>query len=129
MTKLTIGPLGISITCDIMANKLRRDVRDDRSRREMSSRPARARRTGKKHRGEPGHTRDTRAHEGTRITQTNLTTIQTHQPTAVGRGRLKGGHWHSPVRSVLYRTLTQHAWHDYACWYVVNACLRVCFVV
>ena len=48
----------------------------------------------------------------TRITQTNLTTIQTHQPTAVhtatnprpsGRGphtvagsRHKGGHWHSP---------------------------------
>ena len=33
----------------------------------------------------------------TRITQTNLKTIQTHQPTAVGRGpyrgRLKGGHW------------------------------------
>ena len=31
----------------------------------------------KRHRGEPGHTRDTRAHTGTRLTQTNLTTIQT----------------------------------------------------
>ncbi len=30
--------------------------------------------TGKMTRGEPGHTRDTRAHTGTRITQTNLTT-------------------------------------------------------
>ena len=30
--------------------------------------------TGSGHRGEPGHTRDTRAHTGTRITQTNLTT-------------------------------------------------------
>ena len=33
-------------------------------------------RTGKKHRGEPGHsrdTRDTRTHKGTRTTQTNLT--------------------------------------------------------
>ena len=29
----------------------------------------------KRHRGEPGHTRDTRAHAGTRITRTNLTTI------------------------------------------------------
>ena len=42
--------------------------------------------TGKKTPGEPGHTRDTspldtRAHTGTRITQTNLTTIQTHQHT------------------------------------------------
>ena len=37
--------------------------------------------TGKKTPGEPGHTRDTRAHTGTRITQTNLTTIQTHQYT------------------------------------------------
>ena len=27
----------------------------------------------KRHRGESGHTRDTRAHTGTRITQTNLT--------------------------------------------------------
>jgi len=36
----------------------------------------------KRHRGEPGHTRDTRdtrTHKGTRTTQTNLTTIQTHQ--------------------------------------------------
>ena len=32
----------------------------------------------KRHRGEPGHRRDKRAHTGTRITQTNLTTIQTH---------------------------------------------------
>ena len=35
----------------------------------------------KRHRGEPGHTRDTRdtrTHKGTRTTQTNLTTIQTH---------------------------------------------------
>ena len=54
------------------------------------------------------HTGHTGAHTGTRITQTNLTTIQTHQPTAVGRGPhatpwrdmpaqgTKGGHWHSP---------------------------------
>ena len=38
----------------------------------------------KRHRGEPGHTRDTRdtrAHAGTRITQTNLTTIQTQRHT------------------------------------------------
>ena len=35
----------------------------------------------KRHRGEPEHTRDTRAHTGTRITQTNLTTIQTLQHT------------------------------------------------
>jgi len=46
----------------------------------------------KRHRGEPGHTRDTRTHKGTQTTpvvasvvltftasQTNLTTIQTHQ--------------------------------------------------
>ena len=35
----------------------------------------------KRHRGEPGHTQDTRAHTGTRITQrqTNLTTIQTQR--------------------------------------------------
>jgi hypothetical protein len=33
----------------------------------------------KRHRGEPGHTRDTRTHRGTRTAQTNLTTIQTHQ--------------------------------------------------
>ena len=33
----------------------------------------------KRHRGEPGHTRT--GHTGTRFTQTNLTTIQTHQPT------------------------------------------------
>jgi hypothetical protein len=53
----------------------------------------------KRHRGEPGHTRDTRTHKGTRTTQTNLTTIQTHQQRATpqparprddrGRGRLK----------------------------------------
>ena len=35
----------------------------------------------KRHRGEPGHTRDTRAQTSTRKTQTNLTTIQTHQNT------------------------------------------------
>jgi hypothetical protein len=44
-----------------------------------------ASRTGKKTPGgaetHTGHTRDTRAHTGTRITQTNLTTIQTHQHT------------------------------------------------
>ena len=33
---------------------------------------------GKKTPGEPGHTRDTRAHTGTRMTQSNLTTIPTH---------------------------------------------------
>jgi hypothetical protein len=36
----------------------------------------------KRHRVEPGHTRDardTRTHKGTRATQTNLTTIRTHQ--------------------------------------------------
>ena len=36
----------------------------------------------KRHRGEPGHTRDTRntrTHKGTQTTQTNLTTIETHQ--------------------------------------------------
>ena len=39
----------------------------------------------KRHRGEPGHTRDTRdtrTHKGTRTTQTNLATIQTHQQHA-----------------------------------------------
>ena len=49
----------------------------------------------KRHRGEPGHTGDTRAHTGTWITQTNLTTIQTHQHTRTTRddrirGRLNG---------------------------------------
>ena len=34
-----------------------------------------------RHRGEPGHTRETRAHTGTRTTQTNLTTIETHEHT------------------------------------------------
>ena len=37
----------------------------------------------KRHRGEPGHTRDTRdtrAHAGTRITRTNLTTIHSNVP-------------------------------------------------
>ena len=46
--------------------------------------------TGKKTPGEAGtHT----GHTGTRIRQTNLTTIQTHQPTAVRRrgGRYMGG--------------------------------------
>ena len=41
--------------------------------------------TGRKTPGEPGHTRDTWGHTGTRITQPNLTTIlhnhQPHQPT------------------------------------------------
>ena len=40
--------------------------------------------TVKRHRGEPGHTRDTRdtrAHAGTRITQTNLTTIHPNPTT------------------------------------------------
>jgi len=40
----------------------------------------------KRHRGQPGHTRDTRdtrTHKGTRTTQTNLTTIQTHQQHTV----------------------------------------------
>ena len=49
-----------------------------------------------RHRGmtggrEPGHTRDTwdtRAHTGTRITQTNLTSIQTHQHTRTTARRL-----------------------------------------
>ena len=35
----------------------------------------------KRHRGEPGHTRDTRAQTSTGKTQANLTTIQTHQNT------------------------------------------------
>ena len=35
----------------------------------------------KRHRGEPGHIWDTRAHTGTRITQKNLTTIQTRTNT------------------------------------------------
>ena len=35
----------------------------------------------KRHRGEPGHTRDTRAHAGKRITQTNLTTIHPNPKT------------------------------------------------
>ena len=51
----------------------------------------------KRHRGQPGHTRDTRdtrTHKGTRTTQTNLTTIQTHQqhtvpvPNSTGKTRL-----------------------------------------
>ena len=33
----------------------------------------------KRHRGEPGQNRGARTHKGTRTTQTNLTTIQTHQ--------------------------------------------------
>ena len=46
--------------------------------------PTRERGTVKRHRGEPGHTRDTRdtrAHAGTRITQTNLTTIHPNPTT------------------------------------------------
>ena len=46
--------------------------------------PTRERVTVKRHRGEPGHTRDTRdtrAHAGTRITQTNLTTIHPNPTT------------------------------------------------
>ena len=42
--------------------------------------------TGKRHRGEPGHTRDTRdtrAHAGTRITRTTLTTIHPNPPTQI----------------------------------------------
>ena len=35
----------------------------------------------KRHLMEPGHTRDTRAYTGTRITLTNLTTFETHQHT------------------------------------------------
>ena len=53
--------------------------------------------TVKRQRGEPGHTRDThtrdtRAHKGTRITPTNLTTIQTHQhtPARQRNGRNRG---------------------------------------
>ena len=55
--------------------------------------------TGKKTPGGAGthgtHTRDTRAHTGTRITQTNLKTIQTHRHTRTTtrrRGRLKSQH-------------------------------------
>ena len=47
--------------------------------------PAVSYRSGKKTPGgagtHTGHTRDTRVHTGTRITQTNLTTIQTHRAT------------------------------------------------
>ena len=46
----------------------------------------------KRHRGEPGHTRgtqDTRAQTGTRITQTNLTTIQTQRHTRTTTRRPK----------------------------------------
>ena len=69
----------------------------------------------KRHRGVPGHTqdtRDTRAHAGTRITRTNLTTIQTQRhtrttarrpwrrPKPVKRHRGEPGHTHrSFVRS------------------------------
>jgi hypothetical protein len=45
----------------------------------LSNPPRRTRTTTlpvNRHRGEPGHTRDTRTHTGTRITQTNLTTIR-----------------------------------------------------
>ena len=48
--------------------------------------------TVKRHRGEPGHTRDTqdtRAQTGTRITQTNLTTIQTQRHTRTTTRRPK----------------------------------------
>jgi hypothetical protein len=44
----------------------------------------------KRHRGEPGHTRDTRdtrTHKGTRTTQTNLTTIQPTNNTHPARQR------------------------------------------
>ena len=47
--------------------------------------------TVKRHRGEPGHTRDTRdtrAHAGTRITRTNLTTIHSNPTTHPHRDRL-----------------------------------------
>ena len=40
-------------------------------------------------RGEPGHTRYTRAHTGTRITQTNLTSIQTQRHTRTTTRRPK----------------------------------------
>ena len=52
----------------------------------------------------PGHTRDTRAHGSHR--RTSQTSKPTMQPTAVRsrrpthRGRLKGGHWHSPCHGI-----------------------------
>ena len=51
------------------------------------------------------HTRDTRAHKGTRITPTNLTTIQTHQHTVYSGKKTPGGagtHSHRPYHVVLY---------------------------
>mgnify|MGYP006875089037 CR=1 FL=1 len=60
---------------------------------------------GKKTPGEPGHTRDTRAHTGTRITETNLTTL--HHP------------WHHLVVAPLLTLAscsTRRARHDDRCW-------------
>ena len=59
-----------------------KDIEEPQSRRIESSHLGKLFPTGKKtQRGEPGHTRETRAHTGTRITQTNHTTIQTHEHT------------------------------------------------
>ena len=54
-----------------------------RGQRCESATTARGTPSRKRHRGEPGHTRDTRdtrAHAGTRITRTNLTTIHSNVP-------------------------------------------------
>jgi len=75
--------------CEVPARMLDRTVREvhafSRSRRndtEMNWTSSVPKTKVKRHRGEPGHTRDTRntrTHKGTQTTQTNLTTIETHQ--------------------------------------------------
>ena len=58
----------------------------------------------KRHRGagtHTGHTRDTRAHKGTRITPTNLTTIQTHQHTVPSQRQSRG------LASTNYQLMTE----------------------
>ena len=66
-------------TCNFHVSSVRtRAMRETRSRRRALP-PTRERViTVKRHRGEPGHTR---AHAGTRITQTNLTTIHPNPTT------------------------------------------------
>ena len=82
-------------TCNFHVSSVRtRAMRETRSRRRALP-PTRERViTVKRHRGEPGHTRDTRdtrAHAGTRITQTNLTTIHPNPTTQDTPARPRDG--------------------------------------
>ena len=71
-------------TCNFHMSSVLEDSCDERDALSAALPPTRERVTVKRHRGEPGHTRDTRdtrAHAGTRITQTNLTTIHPNPTT------------------------------------------------